>query len=217
MTKVKYIFLFIITVLISCAEKTKHVQNEIKVEVDVAKEEIEIVSKILSELVKFSPLKDPPTLKNIDETDDEYRIRQETIDEEYNKELESIGLSFYIKDTLFIPENFSRNALKDTVYDGLLLQFLSDTLKPKHIDLSAVSFFDSVHLLTERPSLGEIKIGYCGYAGFSRIIFNEKFDKAFVYFYKDCGVGLCGSGHYIMMKKEQGYWMILRNDEIWVS
>jgi hypothetical protein len=218
MTKTQYIFLLIIALLNSCGTENKNESNEREViQINLEHEEAEIISMTLSELVKFKSVEILQLPRNIDESESEFRNRQKIAEEEYKKQIKENGLLFYLEDTLFVPKTSNKTEINDTMYEGLLVQLLSDTIKNQHLKLSLIHIPDSVNFLNERPSIDDEKIGYCGYAGFSRIIFNQKFDKAFFYFYKDCGYGICGSGHYILVEKKQGQWTILRNDEIWVS
>lgn len=51
---------------------------------------------------------------------------------------------------------------------------------------------------------------------FSDVGFNERHDQAFVYSARTCG-GLCGSGEYVLLRKVNGKWEILKERELWVS
>jgi len=51
---------------------------------------------------------------------------------------------------------------------------------------------------------------------FSNIGFNSSNDQAFLYAGRQCG-GLCGSGKYVFLRKENGEWIIDHKLELWVS
>jgi hypothetical protein len=51
---------------------------------------------------------------------------------------------------------------------------------------------------------------------FSNIGFNDRNNQAFLYAGRQCG-GLCGSGKYVLLKKENGAWVIQEKMELWVS
>jgi len=51
---------------------------------------------------------------------------------------------------------------------------------------------------------------------FSDVGFNDRHDQAFVYAGKTCG-GLCGEGEYVLLRKVNGKWEILKENNLWVS
>lgn len=51
---------------------------------------------------------------------------------------------------------------------------------------------------------------------FSRIGFNPQYNQAFLYAGKSCG-GLCGFGSYFLLAKQEGKWIIERQQGLWVS
>ena len=51
---------------------------------------------------------------------------------------------------------------------------------------------------------------------FSRIVFNDKFDKACFYKQSICG-GECGGGSLVFLEKKKGIWKIVKQIGIWVS
>lgn len=55
-----------------------------------------------------------------------------------------------------------------------------------------------------------------GYIGFSRVGFNMEMDQALVYVEHGCG-GLCGTGHYVLLKKDGGAWKIVKKHMAWIS
>ena len=58
--------------------------------------------------------------------------------------------------------------------------------------------------------------GSHGYISFSNIGFNKAKDKALVYFVHWC-MALCGTGHYILLSKDNGRWAVLEHSQIWIS
>lgn len=55
-----------------------------------------------------------------------------------------------------------------------------------------------------------------GLIGFSRVGFNGQMDQALVYVEHWCG-GLCGTGHYVLLKKDGGAWKVVVKHIVWVS
>ncbi len=58
--------------------------------------------------------------------------------------------------------------------------------------------------------------GAGGIMAFSRVGFNEKRDRALVYSQIDCG-WLCGTGHYHLLKRESGKWVLIKSYMAWIS
>lgn len=58
--------------------------------------------------------------------------------------------------------------------------------------------------------------GAGGIMAFSRVGFNEKRDRALLYSTIGCG-WLCGTGHYHLLKKESGKWILFKNYMAWIS
>jgi hypothetical protein len=58
--------------------------------------------------------------------------------------------------------------------------------------------------------------GAGGIMAFSRVGFNEKRDRAFLYSTIGCG-WLCGTGHYHLLKRESGKWVLFRSYMAWIS
>jgi hypothetical protein len=55
-----------------------------------------------------------------------------------------------------------------------------------------------------------------GYIALSRIGFNANSDQALAYMQHVCG-GLCGSGHYLLLAKNKGGWVVQKKFMAWVS
>lgn len=55
-----------------------------------------------------------------------------------------------------------------------------------------------------------------GYASLSRVGFDAGGNRALVYIKHSCG-GLCGSGHYVLLKKEEGAWKVEKSRMVWIS
>jgi hypothetical protein len=218
MQKITFIILASISLFSACKETSNNElrENE-KVQIDIEQMEIDIISQTLFELADFHPNQKPIVIKEFNESEKEFKKRQEKAELDFANELKINGLSFYLKDTLFVPQNYDFEFICDTCYDGLGILLMSDTLKPKYLSVSKIANKDSIIFLNERPGIDEIEVGFCGFAGYSRIIFNKEYDRAFFYFYSDCGYGICGSGHFILVEKQKGRWVIIENDEIWIS
>jgi hypothetical protein len=58
--------------------------------------------------------------------------------------------------------------------------------------------------------------GAGGIMSFSRVGFNERRDPALLYSTIGCG-WLCGTGHYLLLKKDGGKWVLLKNAMAWIS
>ena len=55
-----------------------------------------------------------------------------------------------------------------------------------------------------------------GFISFSRVGFNREMNEALVYFEHWCG-GLCGSGIYLQLKKEDEGWRVFKVERAWIS
>lgn len=55
-----------------------------------------------------------------------------------------------------------------------------------------------------------------GIISLSNIGFNQQRDQAFLYASRHCG-GLCAQGDYVLLKKVDGRWRIVKEDNVWVS
>jgi hypothetical protein len=55
-----------------------------------------------------------------------------------------------------------------------------------------------------------------GYVSLSNVGFNNARDQALVYFVHWCG-SLCGTGHYIPLRKKENSWSVLEKGMIWIS
>lgn len=58
--------------------------------------------------------------------------------------------------------------------------------------------------------------GSSGIVFFSRVGFNRDQTEAFVYAGRQCG-WLCGAGYYVLLRKENGRWVIQQQISLWVS
>ncbi len=58
--------------------------------------------------------------------------------------------------------------------------------------------------------------GSGGLLGFSRVAFNTDHTLALFYASHTCG-GLCGTGHYVLMKKVNGAWKVSKSAMSWIS
>jgi len=55
-----------------------------------------------------------------------------------------------------------------------------------------------------------------GLISFSNVGFNAQHNQAFVYAARGCG-GLCGEGSYVLLRKVNGKWEIVKDQGLWVS
>jgi hypothetical protein len=55
-----------------------------------------------------------------------------------------------------------------------------------------------------------------GYIGFSRVGFDAELSQALVYVVQGCG-GKCGTGRYVLLKKDGGAWKVVTERLLWTS
>jgi hypothetical protein len=124
---------------------------------------------------------------------------------------------------------------KDSVFDNdiklSIRNNLKDTFLVNHFgDVSVDAVFDKL----SRPaklSVSDLQISYMdivphdkntpygkgiGLIAISKMYFNEKFDKAILYYEFNCGP-LCGHGQVVFIEKENDEWKILKYKRIWDS
>ena len=58
--------------------------------------------------------------------------------------------------------------------------------------------------------------GSGGFVGISRAGFNPEMNQALVYVEHGCG-GLCGTGHYLLLEKNDGKWKVAKKFMAWIS
>lgn len=181
--------------------------------------EIELVSQTITKLIQPTPPPPPPPPISEDsevEKDSNKRIDKER--KEYHPHLDTTLFTFYLRDSLIVPDKGYIEKGSDTAYLGLAKTLQSDTLVARKIDLKKINVLKPYKLLTNKPDKDWPDWGddFLGVAQYSRIIFNKDYSKAFFYFDFYCG-GLCGSGHLILAEKISGKWVIIRNDMVWVA
>jgi hypothetical protein len=124
---------------------------------------------------------------------------------------------------------------KDTIFDEEIRHSIETNLKEAFF----IDHFDNISLdeafdrLTKPADLdiSELKIQYMevvaheksttygkgvGVIAISRLLFNDKFDKAIVYYEFNCG-RLCGHGQLIFTEKNNGTWKIIEYKRLWDS
>ena len=107
----------------------------------------------------------------------------------------------------------------DTLFFALFDRLVSDTtLSKRKIDIREIHT-NYKYKIISKDSIKTIRDkGYrvIEIHQFSRIIFNDKFDKACLYEQSICG-GECGGGSLIFLEKKNGVWKIIERKSPWVS
>ena len=144
---------------------------------------------------------------------------------EYATWLQENDFELYLRDSLFVPDKYwfhKREELDtyDSLYNNL---FIDTTLSSRLINLSLVNYRDNfkVKLISHNPESDTLfqnvnKQTFAGYVQFSRIKFDQKFNKACFFFDKHMG-HLSGGGMIIYAEKKNGRWTIIKRDLVYVS
>jgi len=85
---------------------------------------------------------------------------------------------------------------------------LKYTLIPKE-KIKPITWLTSDEFYRQFPDSG-------GYIALSRVGLNASSDQALAYMEHTCG-GLCGSGHYLLLVKDNGIWVVQRKFMAWIS
>jgi len=118
-------------------------------------------------------------------------------------------------------DDYFRYSLKnvDTSYFALFQRFVSDTiLLEKRMDIEGIhskynyTIIPSDSAESFRNKGSRIVENY----KISRIIFNEKYDKACFYYQITCG-HLCAVGYLMFIEKRNGIWNIVKKHQLWIS
>jgi len=207
-------------ILLSCQSKTdeeSNIQIEPKESLSLENHEIELISQVIEKLVHPEPPIPLPAIPPSTENQRKHDKRIEKRVNELQARYDTTLFTFYLDDTLMIPDRYKEvRTYGDTAYFGLSKLLMTDTLSPRKIDLDKIE--TNQYNLVESYLEDWSKWGYefMGIAQFSRISFNEDYTRAFFFFEFRCG-GLCGSGHSILAEKKKGKWEIVRREMIWVS
>ena len=125
------------------------------------------------------------------------------------------------------PESFYKmiketmpDAERQTLDDYLLRNKVPGHLKVWNVGLNVV-LTDLNGFESDRPDRFWLRFSEkypkaYGFASFSNIGFNDRYDQAFLYAARSCG-GLCGSGGYVLLKKINGKWEIQSEAGMWIS
>ena len=180
--------------------------------------EIEIISQIIPKLISPSPPPPPPpftgTEKEIKQFNDSIKIQKERFD----LRVDTTEFYLYITDSLFIPNKEWIGTRRETEFNGLAQFLLSEKLKAKPLNISSIDKQISYKVLPInlwKEKFNE-PFGYLGIASFSRIVFNKNYTQALFYFEHYYDSATC-SGHLIHVEKQNGIWIIIENDMIWIS
>jgi len=221
MRKILYISTFISFLTVSCqtnttGDKLETTVNEHKPTPE--EYEIELISQTITELIHPTPPPPPPPISGSKESEKEYKERMDKEKKNYQLLLDTTLFTFYLFDTLIVPNGRYVASYGDTAYFGLAKYLLSDTLVTRKIDLNKINNIKPYKLLTSKPDKDwpDWADDFLGVAQYSRIIFNNDYSLAFFYFDFHCGE-LCGSGHLILAERKGGKWRIIRNDMLWVA
>jgi hypothetical protein len=107
----------------------------------------------------------------------------------------------------YLECNKDRGSLSKSIPTGLPKSWLSDA---EEATLFKSKKHDGWELFYAKyPGAG-------GIVAFSRVGFNVTRDRALLYSMISCG-WLCGTGHYHLLKKESGKWVLSKSYMVWIS
>jgi len=179
--------------------------------------EIEIIAQTLPELLHPIKPPPPPPFVGSEKERKEFNDSIENIKVRFKHRVDTTLFAVHLFDKLVIPDKSELKQLQDSMYNGLAVFLLSDTLSPKSICITAIDSLCQYKLLPERPQeFRRLGFAYLGSAIYSRIVFNESFTSALFYFERYFDED-DGSGHLILVEKQNGKWIIKRDDMIWIS
>jgi hypothetical protein len=107
----------------------------------------------------------------------------------------------------YLEHNKDRGPLSKSIPTGLPQSWLSDAEREALFDIKGRDGWESFY--ARYPDAG-------GIMAFSRVGFNEKRDRALLYSTISCG-SLCGTGHYFLLKRDSGKWVLLKDYMAWIS
>lgn len=220
MKQTLYILTNISLILFSCQTK---INEESNIQTDTIEShslenyEIELISQIVEELVHPEPPIPLPAVPPFTENQRKHDKRIEKRVNELQARYDTTLFTFYLDDTLMVPDRYKEaRTYDDTAFFGLAKLLMTDTLSPRKIDLEKIET-NQYKLVESYPEdWSKWSYEFMGIAKFSRISFNEDYTRAFFFFEFKCGV-LCGAGHSILAEKKGGKWKIVRREMIWVS
>lgn len=109
--------------------------------------------------------------------------------------------------------------ISDTAYFALFQRLVSDTiLLEKRMDLEGIhsEYNYTIIPLDSVESYRNKGFRIVENYKISRIIFNEKYDKACFYYQINCG-HLCAAGYLIFIERRNGIWNIVKKHQLWIS
>jgi hypothetical protein len=107
----------------------------------------------------------------------------------------------------YLEHNKDRGPLSKSITTGLPKFSISDAEEEALFKSKKHDGWESFY--AKYPDAG-------GIMAFSRVGFNEKRDRAFLYSTISCG-WLCGTGHYHLLKRESGKWVLFKSYMAWIS
>jgi hypothetical protein len=144
---------------------------------------------------------------------------------EYATWLEENDFDLYLRDSLYVPDKDWYHKREELdIYDSLYNKlFLDPTLRSRLFNLSLINYRSNfkIILISPDPESDTLfqnvnKKKFAGYVQFSRIKFDQKFNKACFFFDKHMG-HLSGGGMIIYAEKKNGRWTIIKRDLVYVS
>jgi hypothetical protein len=144
---------------------------------------------------------------------------------EYTTWLEENDFDLYLRDSLYVPDkDWYQKREESDIYDSLYNKlFLDPTLRSRLFNLSLINYRSNfnIMLISPNPESDTLfqninKRKFAGYVQFSRIIFDQKFNKACFFFDRHTG-HLSGGGMIIYAEKKNGRWTIIKRDLVYVS
>lgn len=196
--------------LTSCRQSTVRIEKEIILNED--KLIVDLFWELTNPLPPFSP-------------EDTTMEAYELFGSEYMTWLEENDFDLYLRDSLFVPEQywFHKRTVLDT-FDSLYNSLFQDhNLRSRLLNLSLINR-SNFNIMLIKPDLEsdtlfqdvKNKNKFAGYVQFSRIKFNNGFNKACFFFDKHLG-HLSGGGMIIFAEKKNGRWTIVKRDLVYVS
>lgn len=144
---------------------------------------------------------------------------------EYATWLQKNNFDLYLRDSLFVPDKDLYHKREElNTYDSLYnILFKDPTLSSRLLNLSLVNYRSNfkIMLISPNPESDTLfqninKNKFAGYVQFSRIKFDQKFNKACFFFDKHLG-HKSGGGMIIYAEKKNGRWSIIKRDLVYVS
>ena len=217
----------IILIMISCNEKHNQIDSYSLTEDSLIYQLVD--SLLMPDSIWRKHLLIPPTFQPEHFSKSELKKRRDSLLQKwdtaqlyiaFDDTLIDFSKSYHSKRLKNTKEYFKYNIENiDTSYFQLLDKLVNDTLLSKRkIDIKGfrTNYNYKIIPLDSIKSVQKKGFRIIETHQFSRIVFNEKFDKACFYEQGVCG-GECGGGYLIFLEKKNGIWRIIEKKLLWVS